>query len=138
MCKANDYISNLKNIHDSIGNDIKDMLGELSKLDKLTSDILHKIESGTFSASEGYNYAKTLQLILQKRRKLKNELQPLTQLQNVIEGNEMSTKINKTKIKILKFNNICKQGAAAYNFRVLKNKKHFLDETVQVLNEIDI
>ena len=46
---------------------------ELNKYDLMCTDIEHKIENSSFSASQGYLLAKKLQEVRKERRKVKNE-----------------------------------------------------------------
>jgi len=50
---------------------------ELSKSDMTISDILHSLELESFSACEGYKFAKMLKVISQDRRYYKNEMEEM-------------------------------------------------------------
>jgi len=114
MCKAKEYSEKLLDIYNSINSDFSHYSEELSQADLYEQDILHIIENGGFNASEGYKLAKMIYDNRQKRRLIKNELEPLQQLknnfidqnmksldnahQNVIRKDTILTKLTENKI----------------------------------------
>jgi hypothetical protein len=82
MCKAKEYSENLIKTYNSITEDVNHFKGELRQVTLYEQDILHIIEMGGFNASEGYKLAKMLCDNRQKRRKIKNELEPLISLKS--------------------------------------------------------
>ena len=74
---------------------------EESLCDQEISDVLHIIELSLFNAYEGYKYSRELQITLQKRREIKNELASLRQLkQSLDSGNGMKENLVKMNKKI--------------------------------------
>ena len=104
MCKAVGYIEKLSVIYDEIQEDYKRYSNELKHQDLLQQDILHAIENESFNASRGYALAKMIQEVRIARRKVKNELEPLTMLNNMFVSETMedldtiSTKIKNKDI----------------------------------------
>lgn len=56
----------------------KAISSEISSLDKQISSIYHDMETNSFNASQGYQFAKKLQMLLRKRRIAKGEFQKFT------------------------------------------------------------
>ncbi len=67
---------------------------ELSSCDRELSDLLHVVEFSTFNASEGYKYASQIKCARERRRFLKNELELLEPLMQII-GN---VKVDKERL----------------------------------------
>lgn len=82
MCKAIEYTNQLIEIYDNIENDFNTLKQELSQVDLYQQDILHIIESTNFNASEGYKLAKMIKDAREKRRVIKNELEPMQSLKS--------------------------------------------------------
>jgi hypothetical protein len=82
MCKAKHYTEQLLNTYDEIKEECERLNKELRKADLYEQDLLHIIENGGFNAYEGYRLAKMISDNRQKRRQIKNELEPLQQLKN--------------------------------------------------------
>lgn len=88
MCKAKDYSEQLLTIFNNINEDFKTLSNELSQADLSQQDILHMIENENFNASRGYELAKMIHDTRNKRREIKNELEPLNNLKtNFINRN---------------------------------------------------
>lgn len=80
---------------------------EESLCDQEISDLLHIIELSAFNASEGYKYSRELQITLQKRREIKNEVTSLRQLKQSLESvNGMKEKLTTLNQKIGERNKI--------------------------------
>lgn len=73
-------------------------LNQLSEVDKELSDIEHYIEFTKFSASEGYNLAKSIKECRQRRREIKNNLELISILNlgccNMISNGTLLNRIN--------------------------------------------
>lgn len=120
MCKAKEYVNQLKEISESIQNDVNQLHRKLTKLEGMQQDILHMIENDSFNAAEGYFYAKKLQDIRRERREIKNEIEIMSYLKStpkIIDGHvkQIEPNINKidSKLTYLTEHKI-------YNPRVLK------------------
>jgi hypothetical protein len=82
MCKATEYINKVNTLVKEIFTDINTMKCELSRLDRMQSDLLHKIEMDNFNAAEGYALAKSIKTIREKRRNVKNEFERLQSIRD--------------------------------------------------------
>jgi len=80
MCKAKELTNQFLNLVNEIDNTYSFFTTEQSKYDKMTSDVLHKIELTNFNASDGYKLCKQLQGIQVERRKVKDEMESLVKL----------------------------------------------------------
>ncbi len=97
MCKAKEYSEYLLQTFNKIETDFNELSKELKQVSMYEQDLLHILENGGFNASEGYKLAKLLSVNRQKRRNIKNELEPL-----------MSLKQDFIDININKLNNVDK------------------------------
>lgn len=74
MTLASHYFERLKELHTEIAENF-DMLNKMqSEADKQVSAIYHEIEKHDFDESEGFQYARELKDVLQRRRCIKSEL----------------------------------------------------------------
>jgi hypothetical protein len=80
MCKAKELTDQIISIIDEAGNAYDSFSKEQSKFDKMTEDLLHKIELTSLSASDGYKLCKQLQDIRRGRREIKDEMETLLKL----------------------------------------------------------
>lgn len=90
MCRAVEYIEKLSIIYDEIQEDYERYSSELKHQDLLQQDILHTIENESFNASRGYALAKMIQEVRVARRKVKDELEPLTMLNDMFIAETMA------------------------------------------------
>lgn len=75
--------------------------------DQEISDILHCIEFSTFNAAEGYKLSRELQITLEKRREIKNELTSLCELKQTLNANDsIKERIVRINKKISKRNKV--------------------------------
>lgn len=98
MCVAKEYSSILIKLYEEIEHDYQRYCEEQSEYDKSLNNMLHKLESETFSASTGYKMAKEIKEIMMRRRIVKNEVEALTSLRqqiNYIKPTNIKTKIAK-------------------------------------------
>ena len=116
MCKANEYINKVKSVIDDNTSEKEVLTRELSRLDLLQNDILHKIELTNFNAAEGYAFAQALKLTREKRRRVKNELEILTAVSNSVKS-LYGNIVKKEADRIEKFQK--EQGERYYSPRVL-------------------
>lgn len=124
MCKAKYYADQLVNMYDEIAVEYDKYIEELKQVDLEIQDVLHFIENGKFNVVQGYDFAKQIQILRQKRRHVKNEIEPL---QSLIEG---YIKKNQDHLKRVR-GNIRKKDEKlqelvenkVYNPRVLKSIK---------------
>lgn len=87
MCKALEYTNELFNIADTIKEEWTNLHNKLSLTDKKISDIEHYIElSLPLNASQGYNLYKMLKEILCERRNIKNQIDELMKIYNLISN----------------------------------------------------
>ena len=80
-----DAISLLQKSSDQMFKDIERLNAELAEVNGEMQDIMHYAEFATFNASEGYNIAKELKNVREKRRKIKDELDVLTFIQQTVK-----------------------------------------------------
>lgn len=104
MCRAKEYSEQLKNIFQSIKEDVAQTTVKLSQIDLKESDVLHCIEFGIFNACEGYKICKILKEIRTERRKIKTELETLYMLRNDFV-NPKQKDLNVVSCRILQKNN---------------------------------
>jgi hypothetical protein len=71
---------------------------ELVKIDNEIQDILHLIEMTSFSASDGYKYAKDLQRLRLARRKVKDDLELLAPIEEFLTFAKPTEKIINTTL----------------------------------------
>ena len=87
MCKALEYTNELFNIADTIKEEWTNLHNKLSLTDKKISDIEHYIElSLPLNASQGYNLYKMLKEVLCERRDVKNQIDELRKIYNLISN----------------------------------------------------
>jgi len=81
------YVEEIKNIINSIEDNIKLLNKEIYTLQGKQEDLLHVLENEKFNASDGYKLAKMIQELRAERRNKKNELQTLEILKNNLTNN---------------------------------------------------
>ena len=123
MCKAIKHTKELMNIYKKIEEDFKTYTEKLRYTDLYEQDILHKIEQGGYSASQGYKYSKMLEDNRHERRKIKIEVATLKQLKESFTNRNTNTLsrvytdlVNKDK-ELIQLNE-----NKVYNPRVLKEE----------------
>lgn len=100
MSKAYEFSSSIITIFDEVDKLYKSLNKELSYCDILRNDILHKIELENFTIYEGYLICKKLKEISCKRRKVKDELEPLHTFHHCIKN--FKAPIEKSNKKVFK------------------------------------
>jgi hypothetical protein len=70
----------------------KELVEELSRVDKMQSDVLHIIEFLNFNASEGFKFSKMLQVIRKARRKIKNRMEERDSMKALVQVYEQAFK----------------------------------------------
>lgn len=140
MCIANQITNEFENLFEKIEDEFNRLNKELSKLDKLQSDILHIIENGGYNASEGYKLCKSLTDIRQTRRLIKNEIDPLRVFKQSIKDSCIRERlINKSgkkadeKYKIL---SRCRKDKI-YSNRVLNNRENIFEQVQYIIHSIN-
>ena len=69
-----DILEGLSDLHQQLIDRRKILEDKISKLDRMEQDILHLIEgSDSITTGQSYNYVKSLKLIREERRQVKNE-----------------------------------------------------------------
>jgi len=98
---------------------------ELSRVDKMQSDVLHIIELMNFNAVEGYNFAKMLQVIRQARRRIKDRIDERQVVKELIKRYDKDFKeiLEKTIKDKEKFDK--KQDNRSYRLRELTQLEGF-------------
>lgn len=140
MCKAVEYIEKLSIIYDEIQDDYERYSSELKHQDLLQQDILHAIENESFNASRGYVLAKMIQELRIARRKVKDELEPLTMLNDMFIAETMadldtiSTKIKNKEIILKDRDENKKYKSRTKEGKALIGNQH---NTTQKLSKID-
>lgn len=98
MTKASAILKQLREINDYYAEEKRKLLKLQSQLDKEVSRIYHDLESrGNLNAAEGYCVARDLQLILRKRRLVKQEIFELNAIERPIQINQLSNKLEKAE-----------------------------------------
>lgn len=116
MCKAKELSDKLLSMFSEVKQTHDEFVKELSTQDKMTSDILHRIELGTFNACEGYKLCKKIKEVRQERRVIKDELEPLKKLHGTILT--IKSKVQKSNKNIVKMEQNMQNRS--YTPRVLK------------------
>lgn len=98
MSTALHLINQLEDINNQIKDTFTKLSEDLSDIDKVEQQVLHEIEFKSFNAVEGYFYAKRLKEIRQKRREIKDTIQPFQSLFCYTTKNQHE--LNKIKKKI--------------------------------------
>ncbi|PKR82426.1 hypothetical protein [Heyndrickxia camelliae] len=80
MCIATKYLNELESMISNIEKDFQKLREEAQKYDKELAEYYHTVEHKVFNAAEGYYIAKELQILLRKRRLVKNELSSMDSL----------------------------------------------------------
>jgi hypothetical protein len=119
VCKAKELSDSLMSLLNQVEKECNSQVKNYSQYDLMTEDLLHRIELGTFNASEGYMLCKKLQTIRQERRIVKDELEPLQSLRNILQITNIKKTLHKAKSNIEKMEQT-KQNRT-YKPRVLKN-----------------
>ncbi|UUV46051.1 hypothetical protein [Bacillus phage vB_BanS-Thrax1] len=57
---------------------------ELQRVDNMRQDVLHMIELYNFNASEGYKFAKMLQVISKARRRIKDRMEARIEMKKIL------------------------------------------------------
>ncbi len=73
MCQTCKYAVELKQLFNEISDEYNRLYLEIGKCDLKQQDLLHKIESSNFNAAQGYQLAKELKELREKRREVKND-----------------------------------------------------------------
>ena len=73
MCQTYKYAVELKHLFNEISDEYNRLYLEIGKCDLKQQDLLHKIESSSFNAAQGYKLAKELKELREKRREVKND-----------------------------------------------------------------
>lgn len=78
MCKSRELLSQMQKLGAELVAQYNYLKTELARCEYVRQDILHKIEGGSdLTSALSYNYAKSLKLISERRRELKNELKAI-------------------------------------------------------------
>ena len=85
MCRALNYLEELKGIVVKYDREIKKLKDRQKELELAITDIQHYLLDEKLNGYKGYLYAKKLQEILLERRKVKNEIDNLYCLKNRID-----------------------------------------------------
>lgn len=107
MCKAKEYSQQLLDIYNNINNEYQNLYDELNQANLREIDLLHMVENNNFNASEGWKYAKMIRDNRLHRRKIKNELNPLSELKNNFIDKNMIA-LNEVNQEVTRRNNILK------------------------------
>ncbi len=108
MCIADKYLNEIDKLTNKLQSDIKKLREKQSEYDKELSSIYHKIETKNFNACEGYYLSKELQIVLQKRRLVKHELEMLFSMHDSLDLNRIINqipKVQKTLNNRIKYHN---------------------------------
>lgn len=109
-----DFKEHLNNLKSTCNN----LPANLSNANATVSDIKHYIEFNNFNASEGYNLCKKLQIALQARRQIKDQIETyaeIDKLQQKINGFLSNAIFNTQKI-------LAQQKSRTYNVKILTDE----------------
>lgn len=118
MCKAKYYSEQLISLINDVENEYKTLSEQQSKYDLIQEDLLHKIEFDVFDVFQGYNLCKQLQDIRKERRYIKNEVDAINSLRDILNNTKIKNaleKVNNTIVKIEK-----KKDSRLYTPKILK------------------
>ncbi|QOV08365.1 hypothetical protein Kirov_166 [Bacillus phage Kirov] len=105
----------------------KELHNELLRTQRMQQDVLHIIELLNFNASEGYNFAKMLQIIGRARRKIKDRIEEREVVKELVKKYEEDFKsiLEKTIVDKEKFDR--RQDNRSYRIRELTELEGFND-----------
>lgn len=113
MCKANKYLEKLNELTGEFLKEKKKLEAMQSILDRKISIFYHDLESREkFNAAEGYYIAKELQMLLRKRRIVKQELFEINALNNTIRLQDFSKSLPKAEKSLNKIEKDQRKGYA--------------------------
>lgn len=110
MCIASKLVGELESTIKSINSERRRLKLLLSKLDKEVNKQYHKIEQMNFNAAEGYCLSRELQVLLRKRRVVKEELYTLERLNQHLDVTSVVKTLPKTKKSLLDIHNTKKNS----------------------------
>lgn len=100
MCIASKRLNELNKVLNGIKEDTMKLRQKVSEYDKSLSNLYHKIEMANFNAAEGYYLAKEMQILLQKRRIVKDEVHRMEYLFKCVSDGALHNKLKQTSNKI--------------------------------------
>lgn len=105
----------------------KELQNELLRVQRMQQDVLHIIELLNFNASEGYNFAKMLQIIGRARRRIKDRIEEREVVKVLVEKYEEDFKsiLESTIVDKEKFDR--RQDNRSYRIRELPELEGFND-----------
>lgn len=102
-------------------------LAEVCSYEKEIMDIEHVLELTNFHASKGYQYAKDIQQVRKRRRELKDEIELLTPLVEIIEKMKANDNhLNKAVGEIRRIKQ--SHGKRTYRMRIRQDLQHEVDK----------
>ena len=113
MIIAQNAINEICIISEKVQNECEKLIGELSRNDRETEDILHFIEFEEFTLEIGYYAALKLKALRLARRKIKDELEPLQVLTTMLDNQKLD------KIRQRIDSKVSKQKDRQYTPRVI-------------------
>lgn len=127
MINVEESLMGARNVFVEYPKMIQRLEGELKKLEQESQDYLHLIEMTSFSAFQGFKYAKELQNVRRQRREIKDDLE---QLYVIKELNSVAVKpseknVNKAigEIRKIKRN----QETRSYRMRIREDLQPVID-----------
>lgn len=135
MCRAISYSKEVMILIEKAKKD-RDLLRTAeSRLDKMLSDIEHKLENmDKFNLYEGYEMAKSISIIRKRRRQVKEEFQTINLFLKYLNGYSSNNENIENTYRSLKGISDKK----IYNNRVLKMDNDVIQEVERVLREVDL
>lgn len=127
MCLASRHLKLMEEVVNGYKSDMKKMSDMISNIDIQVNTLYHEIEVERYSTVAGFKKLKKLQEALRKRRVIKNEFAEMNQLNQFMQINEISTKIEKANkgSEKLKNKNITYTDGWELNFDGLLNEQQF-------------
>lgn len=135
MCRAISYSKEVMILIEKAKKD-RDLLRTAeSRLDKMLSDIEHKLENmDKFNLYEGYEMAKSISIIRKRRRQVKEEFQTINLFLKYLNGYSSNNENIENTYRSLRGISDKK----IYNNRVLKMDNDVIQEVERVLSEVDL
>lgn len=99
LCEKFETLTDIDNNICSIYSKRQNYIDLLAMYDRQQSDILHKIEFEKFNACQGYNLSKSIKILREKRRQVKNALMFIDRTENSKDISVIISEINKLQNK---------------------------------------
>lgn len=120
MCIALGYLDSLHKLLNQITKDFNLLRQKHSDIDRRLSQKYHELETAKLNAYQGWLISNELQIILQERRVIKNELVKLKTLIDSLGGYETTNSTNRARRQVRNLDRKHKQIYTKYKIDIEK------------------